>query len=168
MKAAKAVNGVILTSVSNGVHTEEGQTPKVCYPNGEVYEGNLTNNLKNGKGIYKYKDGSSYEGDWRDDQREGEGKLTDTQGNIYQGNFQADKKNGKGKFITLDNKYLYEGDWLNDHKSGNGVETSNDGTVYTGEFFNGKRHGKGNEGNNIKENWHCLEVLSMKVNFPMG
>jgi len=70
---AKALNGIYLTSISNGIYTEDLRNP-----NSDVWTTN--NNLKCGKSTHKYKDGMTYEGDWKDDQRDGEGKLLDTWG----------------------------------------------------------------------------------------
>lgn len=38
------------------------------YQNGDKYEGQWQNGLKNGAGTYIYSDGSKYQGEWKNDQ----------------------------------------------------------------------------------------------------
>ena len=44
---------------------------KVRYPNGEVYEGSMSNLKRNGKGKNYYINGDWYEGDWLSNKRVG-------------------------------------------------------------------------------------------------
>ena len=44
------------------------------WPNGDTYEGEYKDDIRNGFGIYKYKDGNRYEGEWKNDQKNGKGK----------------------------------------------------------------------------------------------
>ena len=45
------------------------------YPNGEIYEGEWSENKMHGKGVYTYKDGRIYQGDFVNDKPHGYGKL---------------------------------------------------------------------------------------------
>ena len=44
---------------------------KIVYQNGNIYEGELKNGKKHGKGIMKYKNGYIYDGDWENGYRHG-------------------------------------------------------------------------------------------------
>lgn len=52
-----------------------------------VYEGNLVDGKRTGKGKYTWPSGNVYEGDFVDGERTGKGKYTDANGNIYEGDF---------------------------------------------------------------------------------
>ena len=41
------------------------------YKNGNKYEDNFQNDLKEGKGIMKYNNGDLYNGEWKNDLKEG-------------------------------------------------------------------------------------------------
>ena len=57
---------------------------KITYANGDVYEGDLINGIKNGDGISKlnigefisHDDNDKYEGQWNNDKRNGEGIMS--------------------------------------------------------------------------------------------
>ena len=49
----------------------------------EVYEGNFSKNLRDGKGKYSYADHSHYEGDWKSGHKQGHGKFVDVNNNIF-------------------------------------------------------------------------------------
>ena len=40
---------------------------RLIYENGELYEGQWTNDLKHGKGVFIHADGTRYEGEWLED-----------------------------------------------------------------------------------------------------
>jgi hypothetical protein len=44
-----------------------------------------------------YADGNKYEGDWKNDMREGTGVLEFINGDKYEGDWENDKRNGRGK-----------------------------------------------------------------------
>jgi len=65
---------------------------KVRYPNGDVYEGNMLNRKKNGKGKLYYINGDVYEGEWVNDKREGKGKFyIKSEDSHIDGHFQNDE-----------------------------------------------------------------------------
>jgi len=43
------------------------------YKNGETYEGQFQDDMKNGSGLYKYPNGDFYKGDFMRDKRHGQG-----------------------------------------------------------------------------------------------
>ena len=54
---------------------------KITYTNGDIYDGESRNGLKNGygiiyynlKGILQYRNGDVYDGDWEEDKKTGKG-----------------------------------------------------------------------------------------------
>jgi hypothetical protein len=45
----------------------------IKYTNGEIYDGEHYNGIKNGHGIYTWPDGTKYDGYFKDDERNGHG-----------------------------------------------------------------------------------------------
>ena len=43
------------------------------WANGDQYEGEFSNGMKNGKGLFIWSNGNKYDGDWKDNQRHGKG-----------------------------------------------------------------------------------------------
>lgn len=86
---------------------------------GDVFEGNLENGVRQGKGKYTWSNGACYEGNYVDN-----------------------KKHGKGKFSFPD-KGVYEGDFSEDKMHGDGQYVYSNGDIYRGKFEAGKRHGAG-------------------------
>ena len=70
------------------------------YDNGR-YEGDILNNLIEGKGIFYYNNGDKYEGDWKNNIREGKGILFYNNGNRYEGEFKNDLREGNGIFYFI-------------------------------------------------------------------
>jgi hypothetical protein len=64
---------------------------KLCYANGEIYNGNMRNNKRNGFGVIVNIDGSGYEGEWLNNKGHGRGiemnAKSDVNGGIYIGDF---------------------------------------------------------------------------------
>ena len=84
-----------------------------------VYQGELLNDLPNGKGILL--EGTNY----------------------YIGEFSSGIKSGQGRIVT--SEYWYEGGFCNGNFEGEGSIKFFDGFEQTGFFFNGKIHGSGIE-----------------------
>ena len=53
------------------------------YNDGDIYEGQWSNDVYNGKGKEKYANGSSYEGTFKNDEKDQRGIFIDHQGNKY-------------------------------------------------------------------------------------
>ena len=93
------------------------------YENGDEDQGQIENNMRNGKGIfqhylgkYTFANRDTYDGEWKDNQMDGEGKFLLTQVLMYMRTIQSMKDNGrteKEKEKVLDsvnnrNKHLQE------------------------------------------------------------
>lgn len=112
------------------------------YIDSSLYEGDMVNGKKEGKGILKFKDGTVYEGEFMNDKYEGKGKLKFKNGCCYEGNFSNNYINGKGKYIYLDGKE-YNGDFHMGLKHGFGRLSWNDNKYFEGYWINNKQHGEG-------------------------
>ncbi|MCB0708408.1 MAG: WG repeat-containing protein [Chitinophagaceae bacterium] len=83
------------------------------YKSGTIYEGEVVNNVPNGKGKMTFTSGTVYEGDFVNGKYEGKGKYTFSNGDFYEGGFVNGKRSGKGKLTYTSGKVL-EGDWKDD------------------------------------------------------
>ncbi|MFM2112665.1 MAG: hypothetical protein RLZZ271_1325 [Pseudomonadota bacterium] len=73
---------------------------RFSYPNGDVYEGQWVDGLRNGGGRLIFGPGSSwygdrYEGQWKDDQQHGYGRYTWVFGDVYEGAWRAGQITGE-------------------------------------------------------------------------
>jgi S1-C subfamily serine protease len=68
----------------------------IFYTNGDVYEGQIVNEIPNGYGIMKWKIGDVYDGEWKDGNIDGYGIYTWPDGTVYAGDWKAGLKNGYG------------------------------------------------------------------------
>jgi len=126
----------------NGIWQNDNLTKgKIYYENGDIFEGDIKNYLRNGKGKF-ISDSETYEGDWEEDQKNGEGTLIFKDGSKYVGQFRNNQFNGKGKIESNDGFY-YCGDFLNNQMDGKGYLRGSNGHIYNGDFKNGLFHGEG-------------------------
>lgn len=147
---------------TTGSLTEKGS---IKNDDGSHYEGDLINDIPNGKGIMTYASGEIYTGEWKDGKRNGKGTMTYAEGDVYKGEWKDGKRNGQGTYtwadgdiyegefkdglsdgygtITYTNGNVYEGEWKDDTKSGQGIYTWANGDVYEGEFKDGSYNGQG-------------------------
>lgn len=106
---------------------------RVEYDGGDVYEGEILNGKRHGRGTYTWADGDTYEGDWMDGKRCGRGKLI---------------QYGKSPSGETYMKYSYDGEWLDSKEHGHGICVEGDFSwfkndkVLEGEWVNGKRQGR--------------------------
>jgi hypothetical protein len=118
----------------------------INYMNGDVYQGNIKDNKRNGYGVMKWKDGDIYMGNWNDDNMNGEGKITYNRIFClasYEGTFVNNMKHGYGVGIFV-NGNTYEGNWTNDYNQGHGLLRYGDNITYEGTFDEyGNASGKG-------------------------
>ena len=68
------------------------------YTSGNVYEGNYSNGLREGTGVFRYANGDSYVGSFKNDKREGKGVFTYADGDSYDGEFKNGLREGKGVY----------------------------------------------------------------------
>ena len=154
--------------VFDGTINEKGESTGFTIhkdKSGNLYEGYIINNLKEGKGKFTFANGNVYEGEFKDDIRHGYGTFTFADGDVYVGDFKDDIRNGYGKF-TFANGNVYEGEFKDDIRHGKGTlyckEIYDDGEVYEeiyeGYWKNDMKNGKGET--TIKGYWRDNNVVS--------
>ena len=115
------------------------------YDNG-LYEGQLKNDLRHGRGKMTWKDGDKYDGDWKNGKFEGNGKYFYNNGDRYEGEFKNDTCEGKGIYY-YENGDIYEGEFKNWKSEGKGTYYYNSGESagdkYVGDFKDDASNGKG-------------------------
>jgi len=119
------------------------QNRTMTWTKGSTYEGDIENNVPNGKGKLTFTDGVVYIGDFVNGKRQGNGKLTYADGSYYKGDWFDDAANGKGE-MTYEAGGMYIGDFVNGKSNGQGKTILKDGsTYYEGNYVNNLRQGKG-------------------------
>ena len=86
---------------------------------GSYYDGEIFNNLFEGKGKFHWKEGREYFGEWCNGKMNGNGVMKYVDGTKYEGNFVCGKREGYGIFYWNKNKY-YKGNWVKGKQEGNG------------------------------------------------
>ena len=114
----------------------------ITYDNGDKYEGEFVDNIKEGKGIYYFNNGDKYEGEFFEDLKDGYGVYYYKNGDKYEGEYKEDKKDGHGKYYYNDGE-RYEGEFKNGFAEGRGTYYYDDGEKYVGDYKEDKRHGHG-------------------------
>lgn len=103
-------------------------------------------NKANGFGKFYHVDGDIYEGEWSEDKANGHGVYYHVNGARYEGMWKDDLQNGIGKEVCIiftilligrDNS-KYEGEYLNGLKHGFGRYEWPDGSIYSGEWYENK------------------------------
>ena len=112
------------------------------WDNGDVFDGQMLDGKRNGKGRMVWASGQSYDGDWRDDVAVGEGALLLVNGDRFQGQVTDGRPDGRGKmqFATGD---VYEGQFDKGIADVEGVYTQKDGSRYAGQWKAGLKTGRG-------------------------
>ena len=113
----------------------KGPTGQVRFKwdNGDVFDGQMLDGKRNGKGRMVWASGQSYDGDWRDDVPVGEGAMVFVNGDRYQGQVRDGIPEGRGK-KQFANGDTYEGQFNHGIADGEGVHTQKDGSRYTGQW----------------------------------
>ena len=107
-----------------------------------IYEGDIKNMKKDGKGIEKNKN-YTYLGSFKDDLRHGKGKIIFNEGEeYYEGEFTNGKMTGYG-FYKWANNNTYKGQFLDGNLHGKGIFKWNDGNEYEGDYVNNIKEGQG-------------------------
>jgi hypothetical protein len=83
------------------------------FRNGDIYQGNIENNILKGHGVMKQADGTVYDGNWVADKRSGQGTCKYADGDEYTGNWVAGERSGQGTMEFV-NGAKYVGPWEND------------------------------------------------------
>ena len=103
--------------------------------------------MREGQGRFIAKDRSNmrnyeYQGEWTDNKRDGFGRCYFYNGDLYEGDWVRGKRHGKGKaFLQSGERYV--GMWEADRRHGQGTLWRADGTMYIGSFLHDQKHGQG-------------------------
>jgi hypothetical protein len=128
-------------SVDQGSGAVSG-SGRVEWASGDVFEGEMRQGLKQGKGTYAWKNGQRYAGDWVDDQAVGTGKITFSSGDIYEGEVNLGKAHGQGAYTFVSGD-RYRGAWSGGKKNGKGRYLWQDGSYWEGEFSDDQQTANG-------------------------
>ena len=112
------------------------------FNDGDIYLGEIKNNLREGYGINYYNDGDKYEGEWKNNNREGYGIYYYNNGTKYEGEWKNNNMEGYGIFY-YNNGNKYEGEWKNNNMEGLGVLYGFENFKYQGYWKNDKFNGYG-------------------------
>lgn len=121
----------------------------ISYDDGtEVYTGPLLHGYRHGVGTIVYRDGRSYEGNFTNDEREGRGKRFRSDGTLYyRGQWKNDTMTGHGKYMypcTADSEWgYYEGDFRNSKYDGSGKLFDKAGVLRYDGMWKVDKHGHG-------------------------
>ena len=136
-----------------------------AYNNLVIFEGEIVNGKKNGKGKEDIEFGNLYEGEFLDGKRNGKGREVDGYDLIFEGEYlngkrwngigyyfkeKYDWKGGKAfmKEYNRNNSLYFEGQYINGERNGKGKEYDFNVIIFEGEYLNGKRwNGKGYDAN---------------------
>ena len=138
--------------------TPQAKIDRIEFDNGDVYEGEMANGLRHGKGKYTWANGDFYEGKWAKGWRCGFGIYKSHSKNevdgstfasyVYEGDWKNSKKHGHGvatgyKAVAPTGRicfdWSYDGEWIEDNRHGNGKYTYADGSYFTGVWKNNKK-----------------------------
>lgn len=110
---------------------------------GDIYEGQVVNDLKEGIGTIEFTDGRSFRGKFRQDEAS-EGTMSYIDGAQYTGELHHGNRHGKGVYRFLDGS-VYIGESVMNYFEGRGKMTWSDGGWYEGGWNRGDIHGYGKE-----------------------
>jgi hypothetical protein len=128
-------------STSKSTRKSKG-TAHLEYTDG-MYDGDIVDGERQGKGIMTYKNGDIYDGKWENDVRHGDGTLTTSKNIIYKGDwYEDDLEEGTVSFPNGDeyDGVLYYADFSFDNF---GQLTYADGSYYNGHWKKGIKEGEG-------------------------
>ena len=110
---------------------------------GDIYEGQVVNDLKEGIGTMQFTDGRIFQGEFRQDEAS-EGTMSYIDGAQYEGELHHGNRHGFGVYRFSDGSY-YEGESVMNLFEGRGKMTWSDGGWYEGDWSRGEIHGFGKE-----------------------
>ena len=144
----------------------------LSYTNGDKYDGEVVNGVREGFGTYFYHNGDKYEGMWQNNKKHGMGTLYYKDGNLYIGQWKNSEKEGMGT-LYLKNGEKYYGEFKNGKKNGKGFLISPDYNKFIGFFKDNKKHGRGvlinvKSKKKAKEEWNEGILLSSIIITPFN
>lgn len=151
--------------MGSSLTTDNSRIHCLTYANGDRYEGEMVNGVREGKGTYFYHNGDKYEGWWQGNKKNGMGTLYYKNGNLHIGQWINSEKNGFGSFYYRSGD-KYHGEFVNGKQEGRGKFMSRDGSTYSGYFSQNQKDGKGimyySKGKISKEVWEKGVLHSSK------
>jgi len=156
-------NGTIYSGVyCKGVKCGKGKMTWLDGKNepNEIYEGEFSNNMFNGYGVYDWSKKRKYSGEWKDGKMHGNGTFEWKDGRVYIGSFKEDLKEGFGEFKWNDGR-IWKGDWMKGLKNGIGLNVESGGKEMVGEWKEDKRI-RWLEGDEAKEALRKLKNVDLK------
>jgi hypothetical protein len=122
-------------------------TGRYVYDDGERFEGRLgfdpaRGPVPGGRGVWVGADGDTYDGDFVDGVREGIGTLTTADGATYAGDWSRGRRHGQGQATWPDGS-SYTGAWERDRRHGQGALRMADGSRHEGTFVGDVIEGPG-------------------------
>ena len=106
------------------------------------YEGEFSEGLKQGRGVYIWDNGDRYDGRFANDRPDGNGKYHFANGDSYEGEVKAGVIVGRGTY-TSKNGDVFEGSFADGKPHGVGVYRFASGDRYEGEMNQGRLQGRG-------------------------
>eukprot|EP00984_Skeletonema_dohrnii_P026971 scaffold16402_cov86-Skeletonema_dohrnii-CCMP3373.AAC.4 len=166
------IDWAVMSTTSRGGGSMRHGEGKYTSADGDVYDGEWSNNMAHGKGKMKYKDGTVYDGEFMNNKKHGKGKMKfmdDSVYDVYDGEWSNNKKHGKGKMKFKDGQEYaeYDGEWCNGLRHGKGKMKFEDGLENDGEWFadqfkGGMFHGEGKytwaDGRKYDGEWQVAKV----------
>ncbi len=106
------------------------------------YEGEFSDGLKQGRGVYAWDNGDRYDGKFTNDRPDGNGKYHFANGDSYEGEVRAGVIIGRGTYASK-NGDVFEGSFAGGKPHGVGVYRFASGDRYEGEMDQGRLQGRG-------------------------
>lgn len=114
----------------------------MVFPDGRVYNGQMSGNELSGFGRMYTPRGGIYEGDFERGKFHGYGVLELPNRTMYEGNFRNGMYNGHGMLMNDEGTYI--GEFVDNQRQGYGVlDETWTGNKYMGMFLEGKKQGRG-------------------------
>lgn len=114
-----------------------------------VYKGQFQDNMRNGKGEFRWHNGEYYNGEWSANKKHGSGIWTSSATpssqvpDSYMGEWEHGNVHGYGVHTWNNGRSRYEGEFSSFLKNGRGVEKFENGDRYEGHYRDGKAQGYG-------------------------
>ena len=138
----------------------------LAYTNGDKFQGEIKNGIRDGFGTYYYHNGDKYEGMWLKGKKHGMGTLYYKEGNLFVGHWKNSEKEGIGTLYTKSGEKFY-GEFKSGRRNGKGILTSPDNNRYIGYFKDSRKNGVGimhyNKGKIALEEWNSGILISSKI-----
>lgn len=148
--------------------TSNGTNSNTAAPKYLVYEGEMLESERDGRGVCLYNNNLMYEGEWKRDKEHGRGTLmtSDRKRIIYKGEWERGRMQGMGVYYYGDRKKSkrsseegsrYEGEFKENLRHGTGTYVLPDGSSYSGTWREGLMSGRGlfiwNDGSRYDGEW---------------